>query len=101
MQGLTDEQLLLLDVQHGNKEAFDVLLTRYIEFTNKVAYRLLKNEQSANNISQLAFHDLWQDREKIGKDFLLKSYLSQKIFKYCKDLRNQRLILPADSIQKY
>jgi len=101
MQGLTDEQLLLLDVRCGNKDAFDVLLTRYIEFTNKVAFRLLRNEESAGNISQLAFHDLWEDRGKIGKDFLLKTYLSQKIFKYCKDLRNHRLILPVNSIQKY
>lgn len=60
----TDEQLLQ-SLINGNGGAFEILYDRYWQLLYATAYKQLKNEAQAKDITQDIFVDLWQRRGQI------------------------------------
>lgn len=55
-----DEELLAL-VQEGSRKAFGILVHRHTERFYRLAYRYLRNRESAEDVVQDAFLKLWED----------------------------------------
>ncbi len=63
---LTNDGLLLLQIEQGNKDAFNILYEKYWTQTYSKAYQRLKDEHEAKNIVQEIFVNIWVRRgEKI------------------------------------
>src|SRR5665647_1244853 len=82
---LTDDTLLLQQVEQGSKQAFNVLFGKYWEKTYSDAYRRLKNQDDAKDIVQEIFTHIWINREKVHIDNLpayLHVAIRNKVIKY-------------------
>lgn len=60
---LMNDKLLLLQVEQGNKQAFDELYEKYWEQTFSLAYKRLKNMDQAKDIVQDIFLNIWLKKE--------------------------------------
>jgi RNA polymerase sigma-70 factor (family 1) len=66
MHNMTPEysdEHLLLRMQYGNSQAFDLLYEKYWEKTFLEAYKRLKNTEQSKDIVQDIFTDIWLRRE--------------------------------------
>ena len=63
MDSLTDEQLVL-QIQNGNREAFEQLYWRYKDRIIGVAYGVLRNQQDALEVTQEVFVRLYNNIDK-------------------------------------
>ena len=60
---LTDDTLLLEQVKFGNKKSFDILFDKYWESSLNSAYKRTKNIDTAKDIVQEIFTQIWINRE--------------------------------------
>jgi RNA polymerase sigma-70 factor (ECF subfamily) len=58
-----DEELLAL-IQEGSQEAFSILVQRHTERFYRLAFRYVRNKETAEDIVQDAFLKLWEDPGK-------------------------------------
>ncbi len=79
----TNDKLLLIQIQQGNKRAFNVLYEKYWEQAYLNAYKRLKDDDQARDIVQEIFVAIWLRREIIIDNF--PAYISvairNKVFK--------------------
>ncbi len=79
----TNDTLLLIQIQQGNKRAFNVLYEKYWEQAYLNAYKRLKDDDQARDIVQEIFVAIWLRREIIIDNF--PAYISvairNKVFK--------------------
>lgn len=61
IQSLSDDALLA-EMAHENKLAFHELTTRYIDKIWRVSYRVLRNRQDAEDVTQEVFTTVWNRR---------------------------------------
>jgi RNA polymerase sigma-70 factor (ECF subfamily) len=66
-------------IQSGDVAAFSALFKKYYPVLYQFAGRYVKDAQTAENICQNVFVDLWTKREKLEITISLKSYLYQMI----------------------
>jgi RNA polymerase sigma-70 factor (ECF subfamily) len=59
-----DDQELLALIQDGSQEAFSVLVQRHTERFYRLAFRYLRNKETAEDVVQDAFVKLWEDPGK-------------------------------------
>ena len=68
MQNMTPEysdEQLLLQMQYGDGQAFDLLYEKYWERTFSDAYKRLRNREQSKDIVQDIFTDIWLRRDVI------------------------------------
>lgn len=68
------EQLLLDQLASGSHEAFEMLYRLHWVFVYNEAYKRLRNQDDAENITQDVFTAIWENRER-GSIQNLKAYL--------------------------
>ena len=61
---LSDDNLLLGQVRSGNKKAFDILFNKYWEDSVNIAYKRTKDLDTAKDIVQEIFTQIWINRER-------------------------------------
>jgi RNA polymerase sigma-70 factor (family 1) len=69
-----DDAQLLISVQQGNKEAFNLLYRKYWNTTYAQAYKRLKDEEHSKDIVQEIFVHIWLNRETVIEN--LPAYLN-------------------------
>ncbi|WP_442590833.1 RNA polymerase sigma factor [Pedobacter sp. AW31-3R] len=72
----TDDDLLLA-LRKGDASAFKVLYERYWKEVYTMVYRRLRDEESAKDIVQNIFVNLWTSRKEISIDSTLAPYLNR------------------------
>lgn len=74
LSGQTDDELLIL-LQKGNEGAFTAIYERYHKLLYVLAYKYLKDNDSAKDAVQQLFLKLWESRSFCSININLKNYL--------------------------
>lgn len=72
---MDDEQILLTRLCRGDIEALDTLYMRYAPRVRDFAFRFLKNETEAEDITQDIFLQMWEKRSLMGQVSSIRAYL--------------------------
>ena len=95
---LTNDTLLLQQVEEGSKKAFNVLFEKYWESAFSDAYKRLKKYDPAKDIVQEIFTHIWINRETLHIENL-PAYLNVAIRnRVIKFVAKQKLVHPFFSI---
>ena len=95
---LTNDTLLLQQVEEGSKKAFNVLFEKYWESAFSDAYKRLKKYDAAKDIVQEIFTHIWINRETLHIENL-PAYLNVAIRnRVIKFVAKQKLVHPFFSI---
>ncbi len=95
---LSNDSLLLQQVEQGNSHAFNVLYEKYWELAFTNAYKRLKDYAQAQDIVQEIFTHIWLKRETLHIDNLpayLNISVRNQVFKL---VEKQKLIHPFFSV---
>lgn len=83
-----DEQLLQLLAVNG-EQAIDLIFRKYYAFLCKVIYRIIPDEQIAEDLSQEVFFEVWKKRQRLSIKTSLRAYLKRaalnKALNYIRD----------------
>lgn len=71
----TQDQVLLEQMQQGDKQALRVLFDRYYPYIISVVVANTGNRELAKDVGQEVFLELWRKREKLNVQGALKPYL--------------------------
>lgn len=74
ISGQTDDELLIL-LQKGNERAFTAIYERYHKLLYVLAYKYLKDNDTAKNAVQQIFLKLWESRSLFSIHINLRNYL--------------------------
>lgn len=84
-------QELLVRLKNGDMLAFDRVYELYSHKLFSFVFRILKNEDEANDIVQEVFVKIWESREKLGDFKLLNSYIFTIAYNNSIDLIRKRI----------
>lgn len=84
MTARTEEQLIE-GIKQGNKQDFSVLVERYQLYALKVAYRFLKDKESAEDVVQESFIKIYNKADLFEGRSSFKSWLTQIVLNTCKN----------------
>ncbi|MES2457991.1 MAG: RNA polymerase sigma-70 factor [Bacteroidota bacterium] len=98
----TDEKLAAL-LKQGDQYAYTEIFERYKVLLYKHAYRLLGDEDEANDIVSDLFLALWQKRENLNPQASLSAYLYGSIRNRVFDLMTHQKVITRylDSIREF
>jgi len=82
---------LLARLKHGDMLAFDHVYELYSHKLFSFVFKVLKNEEEANDIVQEVFVKIWESREKLGDYQLLNSYIFTIAYNNSVDLIRKRI----------
>ena len=71
----TDDQLMEMVREENLKEAYDVLVLRYYREAIRFCMKMIREEQTALDIVQDSFVDIYVQRERILRSCTFKTYL--------------------------
>jgi RNA polymerase sigma-70 factor, Bacteroides expansion family 1 len=71
----TTDDVLVLRIQQGDKEAFTLFYERHRNHMYLSAYHLLRDEDEAHDAVQELFSDVWQRADRIDASGNIKGYL--------------------------
>lgn len=74
ISGQTDDELLIL-LQKGNEKAFTAIYERYHKLLYVLAYKYLKDNDTAKDAVQQIFLKLWESRSLFNIHINLRNYL--------------------------
>ena len=74
ISGQTDDELLIL-LQKGNERAFTAIYERYHKLLYVLAYKYLKDNDTAKDAVQQIFLKLWESRSLFSIQINLRNYL--------------------------
>jgi len=74
---------LLEQVRKGDQKAFESLFRSYFGQLFNYAREILKDEDLAREMAEVAFVKLWENREKINIETSLRAYLFRSIYNQC------------------
>ncbi len=75
----TEEQHLFLKVKSGDKTAYRALFDRYYKYLVVTANNILGDKETARDLAQDVFFELWKRRESIEVQTSLKAYLRRSV----------------------
>lgn len=75
-----DESKLLSEFLKGNQEAFGELFALHYEGACRYIIRLIRDEDTSEEIVQATFVNIWERRELISNDVSFKSYLFRSAY---------------------
>lgn len=98
----TDQDLIAL-LKKGDQYAYSEIFERYKVILYKHAFRLLRDQDEANDVIQDLFLTLWQKRNSLIFKSSLSSYLYTSVQNRIFDLiRHQRVVVKyVDSIRDF
>ncbi|MGW8121770.1 RNA polymerase sigma-70 factor [Roseivirga echinicomitans] len=70
-----NENQILAAFAKGDRRAFEYLFKEYYKGTCRYVFRVLRDEDTCEEIVQSTFVNLWEKREMIKEDINFKSYL--------------------------
>ena len=76
MHKLSDK-LLAQEAQHGNPEAMEVLVNRYLKMVYALAYRMVLSKEDAEDISQQVFLKAWKNLKRFDPKKNFKAWILQ------------------------
>lgn len=76
----TEDSFLLLEMQNGNRRAFDRLFQKYYSILCAYCYRYV-SLQDAEDIVQDVMLWMWENRDKMRIDYSLKQYLFASVYR--------------------
>ncbi len=77
---IEDEEKLLESFLQGDQQAFSQLFQLHYEGACRYVIRLVKDEDTTEEIVQSTFVNLWDKREMISTDITFKSYLFRSAY---------------------
>ncbi|MFY9150497.1 MAG: RNA polymerase sigma-70 factor [Prolixibacteraceae bacterium] len=84
-------QELLTRLKSGDMLAFDQIYKQYSHNLFSFVFKILKNEDEADDIVQEVFVKIWESREKLGDYKLLNSYIFTIAYNNSIDLIRKRI----------
>jgi len=91
MTKYTDQELIN-SLQKGNEQAMDVLFRRHYSFICRTVYRILKDNNLAEDIAQEVFFGIWKKREQLNISTSVQAYLKRAaINKSLNFIRDQKV----------
>lgn len=88
----TEEQSLFLKMKGGDKAAYRALYDRYYKYLVVTANNILGDSETARDLSQDVFFELWRRREEIEVQSSLKYYLRRSVVnKTLNHIKSRRL----------
>ena len=72
---MSDDSRYVRELAKGSREAFKTLYLQYASLVENFVFSLVKNRQTADDITQNIFLNLWLHREKINIKTSFRSYL--------------------------
>lgn len=86
-----NEQILLNEIQKGNRKIFEALFNSYYPILTRYAERFVFGRIESEDIVQELFVHFWENADHISIDTSLKSYLFQAVrnrcFNYLRDIK--------------
>jgi RNA polymerase sigma-70 factor (ECF subfamily) len=84
MSGELDEQTLVHSAQHGDLEAFNLLIDRYQDFLFRIALRMLGDEDNAADATQMAWISAFRKIYEFRGEHL-RTWLARVVVNTCYD----------------
>ena len=96
-----DERTLVLQAQQGNQEAFAQLVRQHADYVFNLAFRLMKNREEAEDLSQEAFVRVWKALPNYRMEARFSTWLYRIVSNLCYDrLPKLRVELAAIDIDE-
>jgi RNA polymerase sigma-70 factor (ECF subfamily) len=92
----TDDWLLVEQVCNGNREAFRNLVERYQQYAYQIAFRILKNHQDAEDVSQEAFVRIYQSIKSFRREAKFSTYLYRTVANLSLNVLRKKKRAPMD-----
>src|SRR4051812_36270216 len=73
------ETSLIASLKKGDETAFEKVFKTHFDSLYKYAYTLLKNESAAEEVTQQVFFKIWEKRESLPDETILKAYLYRAV----------------------
>lgn len=70
-----DDNELMLQVRDGNKEAYEILMKKYMSQAKTFAYKYVHDSFAAEDIVQESFVDIYMQRFRFDQHFKFSTYL--------------------------
>lgn len=67
----------------GDEKAFEYIFKTYFSYLVNYAGQILKNKDSAEEIVETVFLNLWENKSEIKLETSLKSYLFKSVYNHC------------------
>lgn len=71
----SSDQQLIKDYLKGNELALEILVQRYLRLIYSFIFRLVRNEQTAEDLTQEVFLKVWKNLKKFKKDKNFKAWV--------------------------
>lgn len=91
----TDKELVL-QLQNGNEQAFDLLYERYYRLVYFIANELCRNDADAKDISQEVFLQIQKSIQALQEPERLKQWINRITINKCKNLFRKHIDLPVE-----
>jgi RNA polymerase sigma-70 factor (ECF subfamily) len=73
------ETSLIASLKKGDEAAFEKVFKTHFDSLYNYAYTILKNESSAEEVVQQVFFKIWEKRESLPDETMLKAYLYRAV----------------------
>jgi RNA polymerase sigma-70 factor, ECF subfamily len=80
----------MVRAQDGDKEAYEVLISRHTDTVIAVATRFLANPDAGRDVAQDVFLELWLSRQRYVPEGRFKGYLTTLVLNRCRDTTRRR-----------
>ncbi|MFT6053904.1 MAG: RNA polymerase sigma-70 factor (ECF subfamily) [Roseivirga sp.] len=101
-----NESQLLLAFSQGDRKAFEQLFNTYYQPTCRYVQRIIRDSDTAEEIAQSTFVNLWEKREMLHEDISFKAYLFRAAHNTALNyIKHQKIVIKyatkhQDSIQE-
>lgn len=101
MKVLENESILLSNFLRGDKDAFRLLFEAYYQDACRYVIRLIRDEDTAEEIVQTTFVNIWEKREMMNEEISFKSYLFRSAYNTALNyLKHQKVVANYANRQK-
>lgn len=85
-----DDDALMSRAQDGDKEAYEALVDRHMDFVVAVSTRFLADVETGRDVAQDVFLELWLSRHRYLPEGRFKGYLTTLVLNRCRDATRRR-----------
>ncbi len=78
------------DIKKGDRKAFKKIFDQYYHYMTTISYRIVADIHDAEDLTQEAFAELWNRKESLPDDLLVKSYLRKIVVNKSLDFLKKR-----------
>ena len=93
-----EERTLIRQVAEGSREAFRVLMDRYLPLVSRTSYRIMCDRKDSERITVYVMLSLWRDTRSFNNAHILSHQLLKRTCRMCRRSLLRRRILTVLSI---